>query len=528
MSNHFCISVRFLQPLAHGRKDGGEPEWPPSPLRIFQALVAASAGRWNERLLLNYAVPALAWLERQMPTVMVAPTSVTTDTPYLLYVPNNTADLLVPAWKQGEITKSTKREQKPVRSTHLADEAVHYLFPLPDDRTEFDKHRGTLADAARSVTHLGWGIDMVAADARVITQAEADKLPGHRWRVVPSGGVPLRVPKAGTLTNLMEKHAAFLGRLSADGFRPVPPLSCFDVKQYHSATAGVGKSPERPFAAFEIHRTIDDQEQPENAGKSRFKAFHQVRKVATVAGMVRHVAAEAAKKAYGWDDAAVGLHVQGHDGTKQGQATSDMRLQFLPLPSVQPVVGVGGIRRVLVVGWPGFDIAPLRRLLNGCELIEKEKGAVAMLSHVATTDKEVRKYTEPAAVWSTVTPVILPGHDDPDGLRRKLKERVTADEQKHLLERLDTRVLSLLWKAFEQAGWTADALAGAELEYRSVGWLRGLELAKSYDLPEVKFPRYHVRVKFPRAMAGPLVVGAGRYRGFGLFVRHADQKNTSG
>ena len=38
MSDYLCITVRFLQPYSHGRGDGGEPEWPPSPLRLFQAL----------------------------------------------------------------------------------------------------------------------------------------------------------------------------------------------------------------------------------------------------------------------------------------------------------------------------------------------------------------------------------------------------------------------------------------------------------------------------------------------------------
>jgi len=47
MSSHFCISVTFLDPAFHGRADGGEPEWPPSPLRLFQSLVAAAHEGWK-------------------------------------------------------------------------------------------------------------------------------------------------------------------------------------------------------------------------------------------------------------------------------------------------------------------------------------------------------------------------------------------------------------------------------------------------------------------------------------------------
>lgn len=414
---------------------------------------------------------------------------------------------------------------KQVRLTHLSGEAVHYLYPLAGELTEEHKRWvATLSAAARSVTHLGWGIDMVAADAKVITQADADKLPGHRWRRVESGGTPLRVPKQGTLQNLMEKHAAFLGRLSADGFRPVPPLQCFDVVRYHSPTTGGGKSPERPIAAFEVHRTIEEQER--NPGRSRFRPFHHVRGVATVAGMVRHAAATVARQ-MGRPETWVNEQVLGHGDEKDGQGTSDERLMFLPLPSIQPVVGVGGIRRVLVVGWPGGEtvLSDLRRRLNGAELIDRDTcQPVAVLSQLAATDSQVGEFTLAGRTWCTVTPVILHGHDDPNNLRRKYRERVqaggaSAEEQRHLLERLDTRALSLLWKAFAQAGWTADALAGAELEYRPVGWLRGLDVAKNYHLPPIGFPKYHVRVTFRQAVRGPLAVGAGRYRGFGLFAR---------
>jgi CRISPR-associated protein Csb2 len=508
----FRIAIEFLQPLAHGRKDSGEPEWPPSPLRLFQALVAASAARWNERVMLDYAAPALGWLERQPQPIIVAPLGTPSANPYLLYVPNNTADLLVPAWKSGDVTRATKREQKPVRPTHLLGDTLHYLYPLPPEGCP---HLEVLKAAARSITHLGWGIDMVAADADVISEEQAAKLPGHRWRPVPSGGVPLRVPKAGTLADLMRKHAAFLGRLSADGFRPVPPLSCFDVVPYFSPTAG-DAMPARPVAAFEIHRTIEDQEM--EPGRSKFRPFHHVRRVATVAGMVRHATAEVAER-IGWSKERIDTCILGHDETKDRQATSDDRLQFLPLPSITPV-GVSGIRRVLVVGPPGFDLAPLRRQLNGEELIDLDtKKPVAMLSGVARTDKVVMPYLGESETWSTVTPVILPGYDDPDGLRKKLKQRVDAEQQKHLLERLNARILSLIWKAFRQAGWTDDALVGASVEYRTVGWFRGLDLAKAYDLPPLKYPRYHLRVRFPRKVRGPITIGAGRYRGFGLLAR---------
>jgi CRISPR-associated protein Csb2 len=527
MSNILLISVWFLDPVPafHGKRDGGEPEWPPSPLRLFQALVDAAANRWREPHFTADAKPALEWLQQLRPEAILAPPH-HIGTTFRIAVPNNDLD----AWAR-PISKGTEPKKQPselktmksVQPTHIRigargrGDAIQYLFTLPDDLTEFYRHRKPLKCAARSVTHLGWGIDMVVAEADVIPEADAAKLPGHRWRVVPAGGVPLRVPKPGTLDDLIRKHKDFLNRLSNDGFKPVPPLSCFDVLNYHSPTVAASATPPRPLAAFEIHRTIEDQEREERSGKSKFRPFHHVRRVAAVAGMVRNATATVARR-IGWTEEEIRGHVEGHGDGRVGQATTNDRLLFLPLPSITPV-GVGGIRRVLVVGPPGFDLSQLRRRLNGEELIDEEsKQPVAMLSGIPTTDRNVAHFLAPSRTWSTVTPIILPGYDDPGGLRSRLKSRKTPEQQKNLLARLDTRILSLIWKAFHQAGWTGDALGGAEIEYRAVGWFPGLDVARSYELPPIQFPRYHLRIQFPHAVAGPLCIGSGRYRGVGVFA----------
>lgn len=497
MRNNLCITIRFLQLYSHARGDGGEPEWPPSPLRLFQALCAAAAARWNERQRLDYAVPALEWIESQPSPIVVAGDGIPSDVKCLFYVPDNTADLLVPAWKKGEIDKGPKRTEKIVCPTHLLGDAVHYLYPLPPEGC---MHEEVLKAAARSVTHLGWGIDMVAADARVITQAEADKLPGHRWRVVASGGVPLRVPKPGTLADLMRKHQDFLGRVSSDGFRPVPPLSCFDVVRYHSPTAAIGPSPKRPFVAFQILK-------PDLDG---YRVFDAPRRCSDVARWVRHAAGQVCQ---GWRfQEAVAAFVLGHDGPDQpikGPA-ADRRFMYLPLPSIERRGErgnhVGAIRRVLIAAPPGCadQIDWVRKRLAGFELVEREGGAVrGILNLLAKSDWVLKQYTEPAAAWATVTPVVLPGHDD----RNVAKAR------------------ALLLKAFHQTGLAPELLHHPEFDFdfRKVGFLPGVDHADRYVLPEhpkVKGPRYHVWVRFPHAIPGPLAVGAIRYRGMGLFARH--------
>src|SRR5581483_7595643 len=101
MSSYFCLTVRFLQPYCHGRGDGGEPEWPASPLRAFQALVAAAAAHWREAQFHAYAAPALRWLECLPVASIIAPAGRPAETKYRLYVPDNVADRVAHSWCAG-------------------------------------------------------------------------------------------------------------------------------------------------------------------------------------------------------------------------------------------------------------------------------------------------------------------------------------------------------------------------------------------------------------------------------------------
>jgi len=546
MSTYLAITLRFLdsQPTFHGRGDGGEPEWPPSPLRLFQALVDAAASRWRAHRFDDYAKPFLTWLEKLALPVIIAPVP-HVGVPFRIAVPNNDLDVWAGPVSKGLQPKKQPNElktMKTVRTTRLvptSGDAVHYLYPIAD-ADEFARHRETLTAAARSITHLGWGVDMVAGNASEVSEEDAAKFAGERWRPAEGAATTsLRVPRAGTLEKLMEKHAAFLGRLSNDGFKPVPPLTAFDTIGYRRDT----ETASRPFAAFEIHRTIAElAELP--AGASRFRPFDPVRTpgfartsgshdpcgAVVVAGMVRHATAAVARISQWVDESRIVSFIEGHGDKKDGQATTDDRLMFLPLPTITPLK-VESIRRVLIVGPPGQDLTRVRQLLNGRELVsEPHFEAVAMLAVSSQRDETVRRYTASSCRWSTVTPVVLPGYDDPDGVRRRLSERtparpMLAAEKQRQLEGLNRRVRDLLLRAFEHTGIGPGLLSieklesgEAELEWCDVGFRAGVDLARRYNLNTPQYPRYHVRVRFVHPVCGPLAVGAGRYRGLGLFA----------
>jgi len=162
----------------------------------------------------------------------------------------------------------------------------------------------------------------------------------------------------------------------------------------------------------------------------------------------------------------------------------------------------------------------VRRRLPGQELLNLKGEPVGLLNILPTSDWVLRQYVGESRTWSTVTPIILPGHDDPDGLRKKLNNRPTSEEQKNLLERLNRRIVSLLHKAFLQAGLSPELVDTIEeLDWSRVGFRAGLDLADRYLRPDkLNGPQYHVRVRFPHRIRGPLAIGAGRYRGLGVFA----------
>ena len=96
MASHFCLSVRFLDTVYHGQGDAGQREWPPSPLRLYQALVAAAARR-NGGEPAPAARSALEWMQTLPPPVVVAP-PYRDGNPYRLSVPNNSMDIVARAW----------------------------------------------------------------------------------------------------------------------------------------------------------------------------------------------------------------------------------------------------------------------------------------------------------------------------------------------------------------------------------------------------------------------------------------------
>lgn len=526
MSTFFCVTVRLLQPAFHGRRQDDEPEWPPSPLRIFQALVAAASWKhasWHENL-----TRAFGWLESlDTAPILIAPAPAE-GAGYRLSVPNNSLDKVAAAWSRGnyfgtgDASPAGHHTMKRVRPQHLPEEAaIHCIWEMPDRTSEEENAIDELAVAARHLTSLGWGWDMAVGEAKLISRDELADLSGEIWLPESTNAdMGFRVPTSGTLNDLQRRHRQFLARIGPDGLRPPEPLVVFRRVEYRRAS---DPAP-RPSVCFSLER-------PEGG----FRAFDPPCNTVRVAGMLRHATKRTAEEAGNWPPARF---VLGH-GEKPGEkheTVNNRRFSYLPLPSIQSrgsgrSLVVGDIRRVCVAVFDSGherEIEWARQTLPGQVLIREETGEIAaLLAPVPQSDTVLRRYLDLASEWATVSPVVLPGYDDPAHYRRRLaKSDIGAEEQRRLLGALNQRIERLLRKAIRDAGFSEELAMHADLDWRSVGFWAGTQKAANYTVPDhlARFPRLHVRLRWrdaagnPVRVPGPICLGGGRFYGLGLFA----------
>ncbi|MHB1125118.1 MAG: type I-G CRISPR-associated protein Csb2 [Ramlibacter sp.] len=515
---HVCISVRWLDDRYHGQDRDGGPEWPPSPLRLLQAMVAA-AGRTGA--LPQNVSEALKWLERlceSTPPLIIAPEAMH-GRPFLRYVPNNDAD------NPQKREREKRLSEKLVVPTYLMDgRTIHYVWMLtPSEKENWRRHRPAIIRSSRALATLGWGVDLATGEVRFFDDHQVHSLHGQRWEPTRSNfEYGLRVPICGTLDELTQRHDKVLSQIQPEGRGEEPaPLRQFRRWEYRRASDPVI----RPTVCFALLRP-----------GGGYRAFDPARDTMRVAGLVRHAAKRAAESAGGWPDPASFVLGHGEAEGEKHQSVGNRRFAYLPLPSIQPrgagrAPVVGSIRRIcLTVLEPGHEaeIDWASRVLAGQELIREETGEIAaLLTPVAEQDKVLRHFLGSASDWASVSPVVLPGYDDPAHYRRRLaKDEVSAQEQRRLLEALHRRIEKLLRKAIRDAGFPEELATHADLDWRDAGFWPGTERAHSYTVPDhlIRFPRLHVRLRWrdaagqPVRITGPICLGGGRFYGLGLFA----------
>ena len=469
------LTIRLLADRWHG-----EADWPPSPFRVLQALVAAAA---NGDEIAPDARAALQWVERHpLPFVAVPPAKRGSEVS--LYVPNNDLDTVGgdPA-RIGEI-----RGSKKCVCPQLFDGHPRFLFlwPIePDDTPPTE----SLARIADRLTIFGRGIDLAFAQVEQLGPGELEqRLAGlDVYRPGRAGRRRVRVAADGSLDSLLERYRATRQRFDRRTFRKPPPAR-FRLSSYECPPAYLG---------FELRDISHDP--------PAFARWPLCR-VAELVERVRDRAANILRKVH--ESETVDLLVIGRGA---GPADLLRRLRIIPLPSIGHEQVTPAIRRLLVEV-PRSHPLPLRDLeaalgMISLDRVDERTGEVSSEIRLVPEDVSVmaRHYGmagHSAHVWRTATPAALPAArrgGRHTGAERRQEEaaavRAVTRALGHAGVRCRPRSIRVQREPFERRGQPADSFAHG------------------------RFPAdrlWHVEIAFDALVNGPMVIGDGRFLGLGL------------
>jgi len=455
------LEVHFLARRYHGA------EWPPSPMRLLQAIVAGSHSTDH---------PALRWMESQKP-------------PLILAEPDPARKELITYVPANNVREKEARTPKRVYERRVS-RPVSYMYELTDISDVAIANQ--IIDLAAKVHTLGTGLDAAhvvaciegnmpaVAEGRLRWMPWQRRMQGH---LRPSICSRLRTPIPGSLASVEEVYQFKLRRnLFTNGGEPRvpnPPPTRHALAIY------------APAEAARCHLFLGVSLYTNGALKQRWAAYPE--DTVVVAGMLRHAlltrAQEADAPKYVMD------MIAGHPRDRAGP-----RISYLPLPSIGHRRADGLIRRALLLvpaeqaqeedEWIGLVEEPLPLIAEG------RSEAVAYAAFADELDNVFRLFLGRATTWTSATPVVLPGD----------------------YTRGWTLVEKLVRKALKEAGFAPEEIVN--LSASKSPMIAGVKHAHAYrrKQTEGRSYTYHVRVQFSRQCHGPIWIGRQKHQGLGVMA----------
>jgi len=491
-SGALLIEVRLLTGRYHGSGD-----WPPSPFRLFQALVAgAYGGRWAAEDHTDKDA-AFRWLESLPPPVIAAPAR-RPGRAVVHYVPNNDLDA-----KAGDPRRTSEIRAPKRRQPILLEDGqpILYVWPVAEDSS----HAARIAALAERLHTLGHGIDAACARAELTDRDTAEaRLAGHGGAVHrPSDGLagpgdPLR-PVPGSLDSLHARHAAQAGQFQAQGRGRTRVVAFQRPPKPVCAPVAYAAPPRRLL--FDLR-----------AGDGNAFAPWPLARTAALVTEVRDAAAARLARALPAEATRVERLLVGRGA---GEADKAQRPRLLPLPSLGDPHTNRAIRRLLVEVPPDCPLDPrdIAWAFTGLAVEVDENGVVGAQLVPADDRSMLRHYGVAAAdavgdarLWRTVTPVVLPP-------ARLSGPRLSGGAR----AAVEAEAAAALRQALRHAG-LLQGVAGVRVQREP--WNRHGERADRFAEGTRFIPArlWHAEVRFAAPVAGPLAVGDGRYLGLGLLA----------
>lgn len=501
MTRALLITVHFHDGRYHGYGD-----WPPSPARLFQALVAAAA----KTVLDTASRSALEWLEKLSAPVVAAPQAISGQH-VSMFMPNNDLDAYGGDIRRIAKIRTATKQVKP----RLFDASLPLLYAWRFDGDDVQANR--IREIAGSLYQLGRGVDMAWAVGEVLDEGETDaRLSDYRgviYRPANGGkGTPLNCPDEGSLDSLVIRH-----QLMPQRFRHVRTGGTVRIEFANAPRprfrTAVYNSPANRLL-FDLRRTTAPGSPLGSWPLNRAAALVLRLRDSAVAKLARYERAEC------FSVGSVNKVLVGRDATEADKA---LRLRIVPLPSIGHAMVDRSIRRVLVevppdcplrtddIKWAfaGLEIEPPKVDEHG-EIVSSPVELVPAGDH-SMLERYCANHETPSRLWRSVTPLALPV------ARRRVDSATRHKEMKKGSERQfeNQRILHEVKRALRHAGLRY-RITGARVQRESFQ-AKG-DRAEAFA-SETRFSRnqlWHVEIEFAEAIDGLVVLGSGRYLGLGL------------
>lgn len=521
-----ALSVHLLtgRYVASDYSDRTQPEWPPAPARLFSALVAV----WAEGGKDPQEEQALRWLERQDPPALsYSPASTREATP--VFVPVNDAQATKDWSKQWARVQQAQGALDGLSGKTLA--SAERKLAKAQDKLLQDGAKGVLADGKASLK--------VAYSGRTV-------LPAHRVRqqrffpsVTPESPNLQYLWYAEPPENVRQALDCLSGRVSRLGHSSsLVSVSCSDqedaptlvpdpygdtllrgvsggqldaLQQAYAGHQGVEPRllPFRPIVYAEPAR-IDLPATPrrewlvlERAAGARLSLSKLGVFVRALRGALMHHAPE-----------------QPTPEILRGHGRAD-HVALLPLPFVGRRYSDGQMMGAAVVLPPDCTAQGRGQVLGALAEWQRVNALTLLLGTAGEMQLRLRgtqspkrtlqkgRWSGPARRWITATPVALDRHPGRLEDRNSRRAEAAADRARELI----------------RAACLRQGLPAPErVELRLDHPLEGVPRARAFGpFPHKQAPGkprrvlVHVALRFSEKIRGPLVLGAGRFLGLGLF-----------
>ena len=497
-----------------------KPEWPPHPARVFMALAAAHFECADESINTNAERAMLDWLSALPPPSMTVPQATSRDV-LTVYVPVNDQ-------KSEEALIRRSRQARFFPRVHVGDQVLHIVYESAE--SEFATHACALEELCKRVTRIGHSSSLVWIRMEQNEDFVATHVPDEFATATParivSAGAMERLESAYNISKV-EKYAAMQIELAS-------------AKGVAKKKLGTSLASEFPNGEPTSQRPLFSQSRPYREVNSK----PEISAVLSVfdPNFIVLCTNDASTQIYGiesigvFSKALIGLllgrieavgktipaWISGHE-INGNPLRSSSHIAVIPLAFVgRHWIDVERNARGQLMGLGLLipsEVSLRERSKYLSEILfdaqsqpishELRLGRAGVWSIIRDTSIDPKltlrasTYTNPSKSWASVSPVVLDRMPKTDRFSDPIGWR--------------SEVSSIIATSCANVGLPEPIAIRVEKTPFFIGSQRAMPGQSGFPLLRQGRFQVHVQLDFSSPVTGPLLLGAGRFRGYGLF-----------